>query len=128
MLPTIESGKDNVFQMPLGPKDVSSIKRGEAVSVLRTAKPLHPKTPKSCQFVIGCIMKRIAGLEGDVMEMKGSGEKYRVPVGHCWLLGDNPNESRDSRYFGAVPLQNLRAKLLFTYRFPFTFKWMTNYC
>ncbi len=55
----------------------------------------------------------------------------QVPKGHCWIVGDNLVASRDSRYFGPVPLALIRGKVIATMR-PFTpwpfsgFKWITN--
>jgi len=46
---------------------------------------------------------------------------YVVPAGHFFALGDNRDNSLDSRAFGAVPLANLRARPLAVY-----FSWDTH--
>ena len=40
---------------------------------------------------------------------------YTVPEGLVWLMGDNRENSADSRYFGAVPTDNLIAVVFFRY-------------
>lgn len=35
-----------------------------------------------------------------------------VPSGYCYVLGDAANCSEDSRYFGPVPLESVRGRLL----------------
>lgn len=37
-------------------------------------------------------------------------EDMKVPQGHCWVVGDNMDASRDSRLFGPVPLALIRGK------------------
>lgn len=79
---------------------------------------------------VGC--KRVVGMPGDFVSVlspgRGEGdlgkgdddgdwanvkdEVVRVPEGHVWLAGDNLEWSRDSRVFGAVPLNLVRGKVI----------------
>jgi inner membrane protease subunit 1 len=48
--------------------------------------------------------------EGDWASVKE--QVIQVPEGHCWVVGDNMEWSRDSRLFGPLPLGLIKAKVL----------------
>jgi len=42
----------------------------------------------------------------------GVHEPYRIPEGHYFVLGDNRRYSVDSRFFGAIPRENITGKVI----------------
>lgn len=51
--------------------------------------------------------------EGIVIKVGGDQQRMiQVPEGHCWLLGDNLAESRDSRTYGPLPLALIKGKVI----------------
>ncbi|KAF4666384.1 hypothetical protein FOL46_003095 [Perkinsus olseni] len=59
------------------------------------------------------ICKRIAGVAGDKVPVHRRGKEvyFRIPPGHVWLLGDNPEKSLDSRAYGPVPEALLKGRV-----------------
>jgi len=82
------------------------------------------------------LVDRIVALGGDDVEVKSGSlflngvkqdepyvvkpirdnfEKFRVPEGQYFMMGDNRNDSFDSRYWGAVPLDHLKGRVMRTF-------------
>jgi len=53
---------------------------------------------------------------------KGNSQTYYVPTDCYWAMGDNSPYSKDSRYWGGVPRQNLVGRGYFVF-WPFTSRW-----
>lgn len=49
-----------------------------------------------------------------------------MPEGHCWIIGDNLPESRDSRTFGPLPLALIKGKVVAKFYRWGGFSWMEN--
>lgn len=81
------------------------------------------------------LIKRVVGVEGDILEVKqmklfrngqpikepylhepigGDFGPYKVKPGHLFMMGDNRNNSMDSRFWGQLPLENVlgRAEMI----------------
>ena len=100
---------------------LGDVERGDLVVFRRPPNaPPDPSDPN-----IKDLIKRVVGLPGDTIESRDGAlwvngrrqaETYlppgtatdgvprqQVPAGHYWVMGDNRTNSRDSRFFNAIP-------------------------
>lgn len=102
-----------------GPSMLPTISDAGDVVIMDKTSTTFFKTPQlhSGDVVIAVtphgkrVCKRVSGMEGDAVTDE-RGKKTLVPPGHVWLLGDNPPRSNDSRSYGAVPLDNVKGKVV----------------
>ena len=70
--------------------------------------------PQYLETLPGGRVHRIVEADGDVGRADNTRE-FTVPAGHYFAMGDNRDNSADSRVIGSVPAQNFigRAEILF---------------
>ena len=127
MLPTLDIRGDWVFLSKLQVRG-RGVKVGDIVSF---AHPMFPDTSA---------LKRVVGMPGDFVLRDSPGSDSntmlqvihlhaprlaymdrqltlaQVPKGHCWVIGDDLGNSRDSRVFGPLPLALIKGRALFRIR------------
>ena len=106
MLPTLAECGEIVIEDSISVRlNPGNLQRGELV-VLNS--PIEPQRS---------VCKRIIGLAGDTVCVDPTGrlapstEHVLVPKGHIWIVGDNAAESRDSRWYGPVPIALVHGRL-----------------
>lgn len=109
-----------VFRYPLDPSK-NSIKRvvafeGETIEIKNKqvfidGKPLEE--PYKVHNDTKVVAKNDNSRYDDII--RDNFGPLKIPAGHCFVLGDNRDNSYDSRYWGALPLANVKGQALYVY-------------
>jgi inner membrane protease subunit 1 len=100
MMPTLNEMGDVVLVDKLSPRMWAPIERNDVV----VADSSFKKDFSVC--------KRVIGLPGDVIVPARGSYGVRVPEGHVWIEGDNPQNSIDSRAYGPVPVGTIQGRVV----------------
>ncbi|KAJ2552538.1 hypothetical protein EV175_003272 [Coemansia sp. RSA 1933] len=78
-----------------------ALKRGDIVSFVSPANPDR------------VVIKRIIGLPHDCVVPRSNPNAYvRIPIGHCWVEGDESFHSNDSNMFGPLPIALITSRAI----------------
>ncbi|CAL5222586.1 g4976 [Coccomyxa viridis] len=105
MQPTLNPGDGDSNDLVLADKWSIKLYRYRRGDVVLLRSPEKPGT---------MLVKRLLALEGDWVTVPGRMDVEKIPKGHCWVEGDNPDTSTDSRSrYGAVPLALIEGRVPF---------------
>jgi signal peptidase I len=95
-------------------RDGRLILNGSPVDTRPTDAPCEPRCSIFQERLDGNVYSVMHGNMGAPPESQTFGPE-RIPKGHLFVLGDNRDNSADSRYWGYVPIELVRGKPKFIY-------------
>jgi inner membrane protease subunit 2 len=96
MQPTFNNRFDETIQdVVIYHRFTSRLRRGDVVIA-------RSPTDKSKYLI-----KRVVAMHGDKIRNTTNNQIVEIPKGYCWLEGDNSLQSRDSNWYGPIPISNI---------------------
>ncbi|MGE0550057.1 MAG: signal peptidase I [Kofleriaceae bacterium] len=108
---TVDGNSHDVFHAEEGRLDDDGFPRdGRVPTCLSDPTPKDPeiKREAAANQLPGSIVVTKQGAEACEQQAH-----YVVPEGHVFAMGDNRANSRDSRYWGSVPIENIKGEAMF---------------
>lgn len=134
MFPSFTTG-DHVMFSKLSTYNPYSYERGDIIVCRFGMQEYNEKNNTFVQNNTSTYIKRIVAIEGDTVEISDGRvfvneeditDKYwkdtevhdsllhlKVPKGHIFVIGDNINNSIDSRVIGSIPYSNILGKVIY---------------
>lgn len=109
-----DSGKDFLIKRVIGgPGDRLQIKSGEIF--LNGTRQDEPYIKEKCQYDWIGDIHATRDPTSRYPVLTGNDGEIQIPPDHYFVMGDNRNNSRDSRWFGFLPRKDIIGKALFRY-------------
>jgi signal peptidase I len=120
-LRNVQRGDIVVFRSPEDPK-LDLVKRcigvgGDTIELIDQQLYVNGKRVNDASYAVHKDIDRDPGtFYGDPnLEKRDNYGPYRVPAGHYFCMGDNRDNSYDSRFWGPVPAHLVKGRVLFIY-------------
>jgi len=118
---TVDGKVYNTYHDPQRPERERRLAAGTLTDGDSRDFPSHDRTPPNCSNAQDVAKNIDPQVPGQIVQFKSESEakvceqrvKYVVPPGHIFAMGDNRNNSNDSRVWGSVPIENIKGKALF---------------
>lgn len=116
---TVNRGDIVVFRSPEDPK-LDLVKRcvaigGDTVQVVNQQLVINGKAVADATYALHKNPEPVGFFVDPRMRLRDNFGPFKVPEGHYFCMGDNRDNSNDSRYWGTVPEANVKGRALLVY-------------
>jgi len=115
----VHRGDIVVFRSPENP-DLDLVKRcvavgGDTVQVIDQQLHINGKAVQDASYALHKNPEPVGFFADPRMRLRDNYGPYQVPAGHYFCMGDNRDNSYDSRFWGPLPAHLVKGRALFIY-------------